>query len=125
VQPYIRQSPTAAAPVNRNVHVAVATLYINYAVLFAKPHGGVHDAADGVRVGLLVEDLVALLADVKMVDGETVCRALAGLGTLLGAGLSGGGGGSVKGFKEVVRKLGRGAKEPRIRAVAEEIGGLL
>ncbi len=124
VKPYIHSSP-AAAVVSRNFHVAVATLYINYAVLFAKPDSREHKAADVSRAGVLVEDLVTLLADAKIVDGETIYRALVGLGTLLGVVLSGGGGGSAKGVKEVVEKLAMGAKEPRIRAVGEEIKGLL
>ncbi len=124
VKPYIHSSP-AAAVVSRNFHVAVATLYINYAVLFAKPDSREHKAADVSRAGVLVEDLVTLLADAKIVDGETIYRALVGLGTLLGVVLSGGGGGSAKRIEEVVEKLAMGAKEPRIRAVSAEIKGLL
>ena len=111
-----------AAAVNRNVHIAITTLYINYAVRFASASAS-EEVVDA-HAEVLLRDVTALLQDKKVVDSETVYRALVALGTLVGRGRHSGEDAGLR-VRSVVDAAGRVAKEPRIKGVVEEIRALL
>ncbi|KAH1582514.1 hypothetical protein KXW99_002143 [Aspergillus fumigatus] len=114
-------SNCGAAP-NRNLTIAVATLYINFSVYFTS--GGRELAPESSERGLvLVGELVKLIASEK--DSEAVYRALVALGTLIKAL-----GEEVKSaareiydVKDILEKVsGSGSgKEPRVKGVIREI----
>lgn len=105
---------------NRNMIVAITTLYINYAVLLqaAAPN---HDTDRAIT---LLDELVKIIAGAQ--DAEALYRALVGAGTLLSLGQD---------FRDLAREAldfddaikkvqsGTAGKEPRIKAVIEEIVG--
>ena len=108
---------------NRNLTIAVATLYINYAVLCnSASHANLPSSMD--RALVIVEDLTGLLRAEK--DSEAVYRALVGLGTVLGLGEE-----VVSAARElyevpdVVRMVKGRNGEPRIKGVIGEIEGML
>jgi len=115
----------AATPVNRNVHIAATTLYINYAVAFAQVSG----VEAGGRIRPLVEDLVAMLGNKQVVDSEALYRGLVGVGSLLSVAVAGGGDDADAINKLDVRvalqKAGEKAREPRVKAVVDEIKEML
>ncbi|KAF1988782.1 PFU-domain-containing protein [Aulographum hederae CBS 113979] len=100
---------------NRNLTIAITTLYINYSVLFAATPDSSAD-----RSLTLLDDLTKLLNSVA--DSEALYRALVGAGTLLTLG---------EDFRTAAKEvfdletaLGRAAgasPEPRIRNVVAEI----
>lgn len=117
----VKSSVAATAP-NRNLTIAIATLYINYAVYFSS--GGRESAPESSERGLiLVEELSQMLSNEK--DSEAVYRSLVALGTL------------IKSLSEEVKSaakevydvgailgkvLGSGlGREPRIKGVVDEI----
>jgi phospholipase A-2-activating protein len=128
--------PAAAVAANKNLGIALATLYINYAVLLTSSAAddgkgdGAHSpgdrpAPDPDRALALLAALVELLRHAA--DAETVYRALVGAGTVLCLG---------RDFAEVAREglgidevLARAAsvsgKEERIVALTTEIGAIL
>jgi len=111
----------AATTVNRNVHIAAATLYINYAVAFAQVPG----VEAGGRIAPLVTDLVAMLGNKQVVDSEALYRGLVAIGSLLI--VAGDDAGSINKLdvRVAVQKAGEKAKEPRVRAVVDEIKAML
>jgi len=111
----------AAAATNRNIHIAATTLYINYAVAFASVQG----VEPGDRVARLVSDLVALLGNRQVVDSEALYRGLVGLGSLLAVDGAAGQGISKLDVRVAVQKAGEKAKEPRVKAVVDEIKAML
>jgi phospholipase A-2-activating protein len=110
-----------AAP-DRNLTIAVATLYINFSVYFTSE--GRASAPESSERGLvLVGELVKLLASEK--DSEAVYRALVALGTLIKAL-----GEEVKSaakeiydVKDILEKVSSSGsgKEPRVKGVISEI----
>lgn len=79
IKPALASSGTAP---NRNLTIAVATLYINYAVYFSSE--GRASAPESAERGLvLVEELSKILSVEK--DSEAVYRSLVALGTLIKA----------------------------------------
>lgn len=104
---------------NRNLAVAISTLYINLAVLFATS-----DVATFSQITELMLELTIFLESQS--DSETAYRGLVALGTLLGIGdeykSAGKGVYDVPRILEVVPKK---VKEPRIRNVVAEINALL
>ena len=108
---------------NRNLTIAVATLYINYAVLgTSESHANLPSSTD--RAFSLLEDLTGLLKGEK--DSEAVYRALVALGTLVGLGEE------VKAaakevyeVQDVLGKVKARNQEPRIKGVVGEIERLL
>ncbi|MCJ1252135.1 hypothetical protein MMC30_009373 [Trapelia coarctata] len=108
---------------NRNLTIAVTTLYINYAVLCTSAsHSGLPSSID--RSLLLLEDLAGITA--SGTDSEAVYRSLVAVGTLLTLGEE-----MQIAAKEVydipstLRKVEQGMKEARIQAVIAEIRGVL
>ena len=104
---------------NRNTTIAIATLYLNYAVLFtAASHKHLPSSID--RALLLVDDLTSLVA--SAVDSEAVYRALVAVGTVLGVGeeiqMAAR---EVYGLESALGKAEKKVKEPRIKAVVGEI----
>jgi phospholipase A-2-activating protein len=114
----------AAAPAllrqNRNLAVALATVYVNYAVLL-KPAG----EAGADRALALMEDLVVLLGATE--DAEALYRALVALGTVLALGIDVVKEAAVSVFevKALTEKVEGVGKEPRIKNVGREIRELL
>lgn len=107
---------------NRNLTIAVATLYINYAVYFTT--SGRESAPESSERGLiLIEELTKMLSAEK--DSEAVYRSLVALGTLidvLGEDVKN----AAKEVYDVGAVLGKISssaigKEPRIKGVVGEI----
>ena len=115
--------PICKGASNRNLTIAVATLFINYAVLStSETHKNLPSSTD--RAFALLDDLTRLLNSEK--DSEAVYRSLVAVGTFLGLG------DEVKtAAKEVyavqkaMDKVSATNKEPRIKGVIKEIEGLL
>lgn len=114
---------TSAGIANRNLTIAVATLYLNYAVLLTSPsHSSLPSSID--RGLMLLDDLTSLVSTVK--DSEAAYRGLVGVGTLFGLGEE-----VLEAAKEVydlagaLREVESAIKEPRIKGVVGEIRALL
>ncbi len=114
---------SSAGTTNRNVIIAVATLYLNYAVLLtSSSHSSLPSSID--RALILLDDLISLVSTVK--DSEAAYRGLVAIGTLLGLGEE-----IVEAAKEVYEisgALGRvesAVKEPRVKGIVGEIRGIL
>merc|ERR1712187_283714 len=76
----IKSSLASNGTPNRNLTIAVATLYINYAVYFTTE--GRESAPESSERGLvLIEELTKMLSGEK--DSEAVYRSLVALGTLI------------------------------------------
>lgn len=110
IQPFVTTT-------NRNLIVAIATLYINYAVLLLA--GG--DNTDVKRAATLLDELLKIINSAK--DAEALYRALVGVGTLLSLGSD---------FRDVVKgkhtdvegalkKAEKTGVEPRVKNVVKEI----
>lgn len=108
---------------NRNLTIAVATLYLNYSVLLTSSTDS--SLPSSIDRGLvLLGDLVNLIASAT--DSEAVYRALVAAGTLLSLGEE---------LQEAARdiydlpaamgKAEKTVKEPRVKAVVAEIKALL
>lgn len=119
IQPALADS--GGAP-NRNLTIAVATLYINFAVYLTSE--GRDSSVESLERGLiLVERLAKMLSDEK--DSEAVYRCLVALGTLI-KGL----GEEVKSAAKEIYEIGKIldrisgtglGKEPRVKGVVDEI----
>ena len=108
---------------NRNLTIAVTTLYINYAVLSTSDsHSALPSSID--RGLLLLEDLTGIIATTT--DSEALYRSLVAVGTLLTLGeelqMAGK---EVYGLGAALQKAENGTKEPRIQGVIAEIRSLL
>lgn len=108
---------------NRNLTIAIATLYLNYAVLLtSSSHSSLPSSID--RGLMLVDDLTSLISSVK--DSEAAYRGLVATGTLLGLGEE-----VLEAAKEIydlagaLSKVEFAVKEPRIKVVVGEIRELL
>lgn len=114
-------SSSGTAP-NRNLTIAIATLYINYAVHFSS--GGRESAPESSERGLvLVEELSQMLASEK--DSEAVYRCLVALGTViksLGEEVKSAAK-DVYDIRAVLEKISSSGlgKEPRIKGIIGEI----
>ena len=108
---------------NRNLSIAIATLYVNYAVLLtSEPHLSMPSSTDR---GLgLVEDLTSIVRSSS--DSEAVYRALVALGTLMSLGeevkMAGN---EIYDAEGALKKAEQTVKEPRVKGVAAEIRDLL
>ncbi|MCJ1356837.1 MAG: hypothetical protein MMC33_006833 [Icmadophila ericetorum] len=108
---------------NRNLVIAVATLYVNYAVLYTSPpFSELPSATD--RALELTDDLTQILATTT--DSEAVYRSLVAVGTLLTLGEE-----VQEAAKQVyniggaLKKSEQGIREPRIKGIVSEIRELL
>lgn len=116
---------SGAAP-NRNLTIAVTTLYINFAV-YVTSEGRAQTPEAAERGLVLLEELIKIVSREK--DSEAVYRGLVALGTLiqaLGAEFKG----AAKDIYEVKNVLTRvsasgAGKEPRIMGVISEINATL
>ena len=104
---------------NRNLTIAVATLWVNYAVLLTSaPHKDLPSSLD--RANILLDDLATLMTTAT--DSEAVYRALVAAGTLLGLGED-----VTMAAKEVydyagaLSKAEGSVREPRVKGVVGEI----
>ena len=114
---------SSAGTSNRNMTIAITTLYLNYAVLLtSSSHSSLPSSID--RALLLLDDLTLLLNSVA--DSEAVYRGLVAVGTLLDLGEE-----VQEAAKEVydlagaLDKVEKVAKEPRVKAVSNEIRDVL
>jgi len=116
VTPFLPTSGGPGASSNRNLTIAITTLYINYAVLFTQNSAAVNQD----RALSLLDDLVGIINHVS--DSEALYRALVASGTLLAMGedlrLAAG---DVLDLRGALKKAESTAKEPRIKNVASEI----
>ena len=108
---------------NRNLIIAVTTLYINYSVLCTSaPGSGLPSSID--RGLALMDDLVTIIANTT--DAEAIYRSLVAAGTFLTLGEE-----VQAAAKEVyliesaLQKAESGVKEPRIKGVVAEIRNIL
>jgi len=104
------------ASTNRNLVVAITTLYINYAVLLLA--GG--DNTDTDRAMTLLEELARIIDSVK--DAEALYRSLVGIGTLLA--LNDEFRAKAKAAVDIEKALKKAEKtgvEPRVKSVVKEI----
>ncbi|MCJ1473991.1 hypothetical protein MMC13_002647 [Lambiella insularis] len=121
----IRALTQAAArgAANRNLAVAAATLYINYAVLLTAASHAMRPSSIDRGLALL-EDLAGWAAEAT--DSEAVYRCLVAAGSLLTLGeelqMAAR---EVYGFEGVLAKVEERAQEARIKAVVAEMKGLL
>jgi phospholipase A-2-activating protein len=122
VQPFIKSYTSSQ---NRNLTIAITTLYINFAVLLIESAGRSEGlTANADRALTLLDDLTRLISSV--VDSEALYRALIAAGTLLSLGQD---------FRSAAREvfeiesaLSKAQKvgvEPRIKAAIAEIRDLL
>ena len=108
---------------NRNLTIAITTLYVNYAILYIS--SSCRSEQRSMDRGLtLMDDLCSIIR--TTVDSEAVYRGLVAAGTLMGLGEE-----LQMAAKEVydldgaLKKAEQAVKEPRIRGVVGEIRGLL
>ena len=118
----VQSVPTSggSGPANRNLTIAITTLYINYAALLTSADLS-SESSSSDRALSLLEELTKLANTEK--DSEAVYRSLVALGTLI-VGL---GDVVIAAAKEVfdvpkmLDKVEKGVKEPRIKGVVGEI----
>ena len=115
----VKSIPTSPYSTNRNLAIAVATLWLNYSVLITSPsHTNLPSSSD--RALELLDALCTVISTSP--DSEANYRALVGIGTLLDLGEE-----MAIAAKEVydleqrLKKVEGGVKEPRIRNVVGEI----
>lgn len=108
---------------NRNLTIAVTTLYLNYAVLLASSsHSSLPSSID--RALTLLDNLVSLISTTK--DSEAAYRGLVAVGTLLSLGEE-----VLEAAKEVydlagvLGKVEFAVEEPRIKVAAGEVRAVL
>lgn len=108
--------PTAGA-VNRNVHIAATTCYINFSVMLSTEQLQGGEARPLART--LLTDLTGLLDNPKVVDSETVYRALVAVGTLVR--IPGAKDEKASDVEKAVKSAAGRCKEPRIKNVVDEM----
>ena len=113
IQPLLAEFTTSAKALsNRNLAAALATLYINYAVLCT--------AENADRALTLMDDLTKVINNVM--DSEALYRALVGAGTLLCLGADfRSAAKEVFDFPKALEKAESVGKEPRIKNVIAEM----
>jgi phospholipase A-2-activating protein len=115
--------PCASAKANRNLTIAITTLYLNFATLFTSPsYASLPSSID--RSLALIDDLAQISA--AWPDSEAVYRALVAAGTLLG--LSEEIRAAARQIYELEIAVSRAEarlKEPRVKGVVAEIKALL
>lgn len=108
---------------NRNLVIAVTTLYLNYSVLFTStPYSDSHLSIDR---GLLLLDSLATILETST-DSEAIYRGLVAIGTLVGLGeelqMAAN---DVYDVPALLAKAEKASKEPRIKAIVAEVKALL
>ena len=108
---------------NRNLTIAITTLYINYAVLFTSTsNSGLSSSID--RSLAVLGDLITIISSAD--DPETIYRGLVATGTLLTLGeelqMAAK---EVYNIDSVMKEAERRSKEARLTSVIAEINGLL
>lgn len=116
--------PTAGA-INRNVHIALTTLYINFAVQLTKIGAATAPAEAASRAATLLTDLTVLLSNSKIIDSETLYRGLVAVGTLLRVPPAEGVQVDGAAIEAAVKRAVGSSKEPRIKGLASELELLL
>lgn len=108
---------------NRNLVIAVTTLYLNYSVLFtSSPYS---DLTSSIERGLLLLASLAIILETST-DSEAIYRGIVAVGTLLGLGKE-----LQMAAKDVydvpaaLAKAEKGSNEPRIKAIVAEVKALL
>ncbi|KAL8699888.1 MAG: hypothetical protein Q9201_005752 [Fulgogasparrea decipioides] len=108
---------------NRNLAIAVATLYLNYTVLLtSSSHSSQQQSMD--RGQMLMDDLTNIIR--STIDSEAVYRGLVAVGTLMSLGeelqMAAK---EIYGLDDALKKAEQAVKEPRVKGVVEEIRALL
>ncbi|KAL8972956.1 MAG: hypothetical protein Q9183_000257 [Haloplaca sp. 2 TL-2023] len=120
IRTLIRASGTAS---NRNLTIAITTLYVNYAVLLTSSSYASRPASMD-KGQSLTDDLTTIIR--RAVDSEAVYRGLVAAGTLLSLGdeiqLAAK---EIYDLEGALKKAEQTAKEPRIKGVVEEIRAIL
>ncbi|KAL8780156.1 MAG: hypothetical protein Q9194_001051 [Teloschistes cf. exilis] len=108
---------------NRNLIIAITTLYLNYAVLLtSSSHSSQPESMD--RGQTLMDDLTGIIRSTT--DSEAIYRGLVAAGTLLGLGEE-----LQLAAKEIydlegaLKKAEQTVKEPRVKGIVAEIRGLV
>lgn len=108
---------------NRNLVIAVTTLYLNYSVLFtSSPYS---DLTSSIERGLLLLASLAIILETST-DSEAIYRGIVAVGTLVGLGEE-----LQMAAKDVydvpaaLAKAETGSNEPRIKAIVAEVKALL
>ena len=112
----IQMQPTVG-PVHRNVHIAATTCYINFAVMLSG--GLITSTSSGEFARGLLQDLTILLGNNKVVDSETVYRALVAVGTLVQ--VPGAKDEKAEEVEKAVKSAAGRCKEPRVKGVVDEM----
>jgi len=114
---------SSAGTSNRNLTIAVATLYLNYAVLLTSPsYSSLPSSID--RGLVLLDDLTSLINTAA--DSEAVYRGLVAVGTLMSLGEE-----IQEAAREVydlssaMERAEKAVKEPRVKGVVGEVKTLL
>ena len=116
---YIQSTISSALPgsTNRNLYVAVTTVYINYAVLFQSSPST--DAATEIL------DTLATILNTQN-DSEVIYRAIVATGTLVELGdMEKAAAKEVYGIPAAIDAASKKVNEPRIRRIASEVRELL
>ena len=113
---------SSAGSANRSLTIAVATLYVNYAVLLtSSTHSGLPSSID--RGLALLDDLTSLIGSAT--DSEAVYRGLVAVGTLLSLGEEiQEAGKEIYDLPAALGKAEKAVKEPRIKGIVGEIRGI-
>ena len=118
---------TALSPVNaanRNLTIAITTLYLNYAVLFTSSEAYKSLPSSSDRAMELLDDLTSTIG--KALDSEAVYRGLVAAGTLLSLDdMVQDAARDVYDIDSAMKKAEANVKEPRIKSVVREIRELL
>ena len=119
----VAKSGAVGSATNRNLTVAVTTLYINYAVLCtSETHSSLPSSLD--RAFSLLDDLTTLMRGAT--DSEAIYRGLVAAGTLLSLGeevqMAAR---DVYDIEGALKQAEQGVKEPRIKGLIAEIRGVL
>ncbi len=129
IQPFVTKAPPETAA-NKNLAVAIATLYINYAVSLQKMKDNNAESASntGNRPLTLLDDLLRFLSADQVTDPEALYRALIATGSLMTLEKEyNSAAWELMGLADVLKKVkGKGKNQPekRIDNVIEEIKGL-
>lgn len=119
----VKQASSGANLENRNLVIAVTTLYLNYSVFFtSSPYS---DLPLSIDRGLLLLDALATILETST-DSEAIYRGLVAVGTLVGLGQElQMAAKDVYGVPATLAKAEKGSKEPRIKAITAEVKALL
>ena len=121
----IKEATTSPANgANRNLTIAITTVYVNYAVLFTSSDTYKSLPSSTDRAIELLDDLTIIIGSAS--DSEAVYRGLVAVGTLLTLDdMVQDAARDVYDIDSALKKAERKVKEPRVKGVVAEIQGIL